>query len=230
MSQPPNHPPSNQAESAAASYDRFYQKPNYFQYRDWMYRPFIRALVKTAGLPPGARVLDVGCGQGFFTAQFAAAGMTALGVDISAEGVAQAQAQHGISGAKFEVGDALRLGYAETFDCVYSRSCSLYNRADFADDRGLTQALLGYVRPGGVLIFDYYSKLVARKSGGGWRYHSLAEVQRHFSPWPGTRVLFSLRFDTLVLGTGAFHFSGLNALVSRISGVGGDLVAIVRKK
>jgi SAM-dependent methyltransferase len=156
--------------------------------------------------------------------------MTTLGVDISAAGVAQAQAQHGNSGAKFEVGDALRLPYAETFDCVYSRSCSLYNRVDFADDRALTQALLSYVRPGGVLIFDYYSKLEPRKSAGGWRYHSLTEVQQHFSPWPGTRVLFSLRVDTLVLGAGAFHFSGLNALVSRVSGVGGDLVAIVRKK
>ena len=58
-------------ENVAATYDRFYRQPNYFHYRDWLYRPFIRALIKAAGLKRGSRVLDVGCGQGFFTALFA---------------------------------------------------------------------------------------------------------------------------------------------------------------
>ena len=155
--------------------------------------------------------------------------MDSLGADISAEGVAQARNQHGKSGAKFEVGDALRLPFSAVFDCVYIRSCSLYNRADFADHRELTDALLGYLRPGGVLIFDYYSNLCARKKNSSWRYHSLDEVRRHFSPYASSRVCFSLRFDTLLLGRHAFGFTGLNALASRVSGVGGELVAMVRK-
>jgi SAM-dependent methyltransferase len=217
-------------ENVAASYDQFYRQPNYFQYRDWLYRPFIRALIKTAGLQKGNRVLDIGCGQGFFTSLFADEGMDSLGADLSAEGVAQARNFYGKSGAKFEVGDALRLPYASTFDCVYSRSCSLYNRPDFAEQREVTDALLGYVRPGGVLIFDYYTNLCARKPQDSWRYHSLDEARRHFSAYPGSRVYFSLRFDTLLLGRHAFGFSGVSALGSRISGVGGELVAMVRKK
>jgi SAM-dependent methyltransferase len=216
-------------ENEAATYNRFYRQPNYFQYRDWLYRPFIRALIKAAGLKRGSRVLDVGCGQGFFTALFADEGMDSLGADISAEGVAQARNQHGKSGAKFEVGSALQLPYGAVFDCVFSRSCSLYNRADFVDHRVLTEALLGYVRPGGVLIFDYNTKLCAWKKSSRWRYHSLDEARRHFSPYANSRVCFSLRFDTLLLGHHAFGFTGLNALASRLSGVGGELVALVRK-
>jgi SAM-dependent methyltransferase len=171
----------------------------------------------------------VGCGQGFFTSLFANEGMESLGADLSAEGVAQARNVYGKTGAKFEVGDALRLPYAATFDCVYSRSCSLYNRPDFAEQRAVTDTLLGYVRPGGVLIFDYYTNLCARKQGGSWRYHSMNEARRHFSQYPGSRVYFSLRFDTLLLGSFAFGLSGLSALGSRISGAGGELVVLVRK-
>ena len=230
MSDPVSNPKTGSPESVAATYDRFYRQPNYFHYRGWLYRPFIRSLIGLAGLKKGGRVLDVGCGQGFFTSLFADAGMDALGADISAEGVAQARNQHGGSGAKFEVGDALKLPYSGAFDCVYIRSCSLYNRADFADQRELTDALLGYVRPGGVLIFDYNTNLCARKKGGGWRYHSLAEVRRHFAPYADSQVYFSLRVDTILLGRHAFAFTGLNALASRVAGVGGDLIAIVRKK
>jgi SAM-dependent methyltransferase len=228
MSSPQSSVHETSAE-IAASYDRFYRQPNYFHYRGWMYRPYIRSLIAMAGLKKGSRVLDAGCGQGFFTSLFAAAGMDALGADISAEGVAQAKNFHGGSGAKFEVGDALRLPYMDAFDCVYSRSCSLYNRPDFAEHRALTDALLGYVRPGGMLIFDYYSNLAARKQNDSWRYHSLREVRRHFSVYPGSRIYFSLRFDTLLLGRHAFALTGVNALASRLSGIGGDLVALVRK-
>jgi SAM-dependent methyltransferase len=222
--------PADPPETVAATYDRFYRQPNYFQYRDWLYRPFIRALIRAAGLQAGSRVLDVGCGQGFFTGLFAEAGLDALGADLSAEGVAQAARRYGASGAKFEVGDALRLPYPAAFDCVFTRSCSLYNFPDFAERREVTETLLGYVRPGGVLIFDYYTNLCVRKAGGSWRYHSLAEARRHFGAFAGSRVCFSMRLDTLLLGRHAFGLTGVNALASRVTGIGGELVAFVPKK
>lgn len=218
-------PPQN----VAATYDRFYRQPNYFKYRDWLYRPFVRALVRAAGLRPGLRLLDVGCGQGFFTSLFAEAGLDALGVDLSAQGIAQAKSAPS-GGARFEVGDALHLPYQSDFDCVFTRSCSLYNHPDFASRRDVTDALLRYVRPGGLLIFDYYTNLCPRKPRDAWRYHSLPDARRHFAPYTGARVCFSLRLDTLLLGRYAFGFGPLNALVSRLAGLGGELVAFVPKK
>jgi hypothetical protein len=80
-----------------------------------------------------------------------------------------------------------------------------------------------------VLIFDYYTNLCARKKSSAWRYHALDEARRHFSAYANSRVYFSVRLDTLVLGRHAFAFTGLNALASRISGIGGELIAIVHK-
>jgi hypothetical protein len=53
--------------SDLASYERNYQRPNFFGHRSWLYRPYIKALANKAGLKDKDRVLDLGCGQGFFT-------------------------------------------------------------------------------------------------------------------------------------------------------------------
>jgi SAM-dependent methyltransferase len=174
-------------------------------------------------------LLDAGCGQGFFTSLFAECGLDALGVDISVQGIKQATANHGPGGAQFAVGDVCNLPCAGAFDCVYTRSCSLYNESNFAEDRHITEALLKYVKPGGVLIFDYYTNLCPRKKSEAWIYHSMAATKQHFAHYSGSKVFFSLRLDTVVLGSFAFSLSRANAMASRISGLGGDLIAIVPK-
>jgi len=211
----------------AASYDSSYKQPNFFKYRVWIYRPFIKALVKKAGLKNKNVLLDAGCGQGFFTSLFAECGLKAMGVDISAQGVRQAREKHG-SRAEFTVGDVLNLSYENQFDCVYSRSCSLYNRDNFAEDHSVSDALLRYVKPGGVLIFDYYTNLCARKKSTSWLYHSVASAHKHFSHYPGAEVFFSLRIDAL-LGRFSFSLSRLHILISRVTGIGGELVVLVPK-
>ena len=217
---------SDKLEELAADYDRSYVQANYFQYRTWVYRPFIKAIIKRVRLAEGSRLLDAGCGQGFFTSLFAECGMKALGVDISPEGVKQARKNYGAE-AEFVVGDVCRLPYKNQFDCVYSRSCSLYNRDNFAEDRTVSDALLKYVKPGGMLIFDYYTNLCQRKKSAAWLYHSVAAARKHFSHYPGGKVYFSLRIDALLLGSRSFSLSGLNILAGRFTGIGGDLVAIV---
>jgi 2-polyprenyl-3-methyl-5-hydroxy-6-metoxy-1,4-benzoquinol methylase len=44
-------------------------------------------------VPVGARVLDVGCGEGRFTTELARAGRTAVGVDVAAEPLRRARAR-----------------------------------------------------------------------------------------------------------------------------------------
>jgi SAM-dependent methyltransferase len=218
-------------QNLADAYNEMYRQPNFFRYRDWMYRPYIRALAQKAGLAKGSRVLDIGCGQGFFTRLFADLGMHAVGVDISAEAVRSAIYEHGSSGARFEVGDATNLPYENAFDCVFLRSCSLYNSGDFETNREVTDMLLKYAKQGGVLIFDYYSKLRKRKDNERWRHHSLAAVKNHFSRWPQARIFFSLRLDGIVLNTLALStpMTWLAVLANRSTGIGGELVAIIPK-
>src|SRR5215813_11357591 len=74
-------------ESVAATYNRNYRHLDFFGYKEWLYRPYIKALAKKAGLKAGCRILDAGCGQGFFTWLFADLGFAAVGADISEGGI-----------------------------------------------------------------------------------------------------------------------------------------------
>ena len=214
------------------AYDEKYRCGSYFRYNKWLFRPFIKALLAKARLKEASRILDAGCGQGFFSGLFAELGFKPLGIDISGEAVRTGQREFGCKGAKFESGDVTRLPYFDTFECVFVRGCSLYNSQSFQHDRTTTDILLKYVKSGGFLVFDYYTRLDPRKKSVTWTYHSIAETRQHFSVYPDEQVYFSLRFDALLLRRLAFTriSTALNAFVSRITGIGGDLVVFVPKK
>jgi SAM-dependent methyltransferase len=226
-------PPSPSClKTTAENYDEKYATPNYFRDRRWLYKPFIKALAAKAGLKAGARLLDAGCGQGFFTNLFAEVGFDALGVDLSSVGIAAAQRTYTHPGVRFEVGDILQLQNLEKFDCVFTRSCSLYNNTSFAGQARVTDTLYSYVRPRGVLIFDYYTRLQPGKSSVTWIYHSITDARKHFAHYPQAKVYFSLRLETPCLGR--FALSALNSrlcqTISALADVGGELVVLVRKE
>ncbi len=53
-----------------------------------------RLIAQAAGLKPGLRVLEIGCGTGLFTQMFAASGAQIVAVDISAELLVLARDRH----------------------------------------------------------------------------------------------------------------------------------------
>jgi len=220
------------SRAEANHYNVAYLRPEYWPYRRWLYYPFIRALVAKGKLSQGASVLDAGCGQGFFTGLFAELGFKAMGVDLSATGITSARAHYGSTGAVFEVGDVLALPHRETFDCVFTRSLGPYSAADFESNRVVTEALLEHVKPGGLFIFDYYTRLKRKMESPDWRHHSMRSVRKHFESYPTARVYFSLRFDTVLLGKMTFcaPLMAANCLVSKITGLGGEALALVRKE
>ena len=214
-----------------AAYDKFYSTPNHFGDRVWLFRPFVRALLAHIGVRYGSLVLDAGCGQGLFSALFAEAGMNVLGVDMSEVGILSARRQFGQSGARYEVGDVLKLQELNAFDLVFTRSLSLYNVDDFASTTTVTDRLLSYVRPGGTFVFDYFTRFrtASQRQSSAWRYHTLAQARSHFSAFPSARLRFSTRLETPLLGRASFTkpVTTVAAGLSRITGLGGELVAIV---
>lgn len=74
-----------------------------------------------AHLSPGTSILDVGCGPGSITADLArrVAPGQVVGIDPSADVVAQARADHTEPNLAFEVGDVFSLGH-EGFDVVHA--------------------------------------------------------------------------------------------------------------
>lgn len=128
---------------------------------------------------PGERVIDLGCGTGTFTAEIAAHGAEALGIDGSPEMIAQAAACHPT--LSFAVGDAHRFTVAEPYDAVASNAALHWMTRD-------PDAVIAHVhaalRPGG--------RFIAEMGGAGncaelitamqtaWRVFGLGEPEL---PW-----------------------------------------------
>lgn len=212
-------------------YDRLYAQENYFQYRGWIYNAYIRAVVRKAGLKSGAAVLDVGCGQGFFSRILGELGFRVCGLDLSSRGLKWAQSTSKSSRVGFIQADISQLPFRiGTFDCVFVRSLSAYNTETLRNDRKVTDRLCRLVKPGGIFLFLYNTNLGASRPSDGWRNHSLSDAASHFSSYPESRCFYTTRLETLLLGKMALNriSTRLNARLSRLAGIGGELVCMVR--
>jgi 2-polyprenyl-3-methyl-5-hydroxy-6-metoxy-1,4-benzoquinol methylase len=117
-----------------------------------MHRHFLPPLFELCGelLRPGARVLDVGCGNGYTAGQLLARGCNVVGIDLSESGIALARKTY--PGARFEVlpADENILASLEcaAFDIVVSTEVIEHLYAPRPYVAGCYQAL----RPGGRFI------------------------------------------------------------------------------
>jgi ubiquinone/menaquinone biosynthesis C-methylase UbiE len=111
-----------------------------------------------AGLGPGMRVLDVGCGAGdvsLLAASLVGPSGSVTGVDMNADAVQFTRAR--IERAKIpnitiEAGDITKLPYAAEFDAVIGRLVLLY----LGDQVGAVKAFRNYVKPGGLIYFQEF--------------------------------------------------------------------------
>ncbi|MEX2254322.1 MAG: class I SAM-dependent methyltransferase [Acidimicrobiia bacterium] len=150
---PSSHPNSEQREywNGADSREWVDEMDRY----DEMLAPFGARVLDVAGLAPGARVLDVGCGNGATTLAASARvapGGQALGIDLSAPMLANARARaegQGLGNVRFEVADAQTAELGGPFDSVISRFGVMF----FDDPDAACRNLVGSLGPGGRLAF-----------------------------------------------------------------------------
>ena len=103
-------------------------------------------------LPPGGRVLDLGCGKGGNAAHLARLGMDAVGIDVSAQQLRAAEDRWGdMPGLDLVRAEAVSyLRGAAPFDAV----CSVSGAVWFTDPAVLLPAVRERLRPGGTLVFS----------------------------------------------------------------------------
>lgn len=118
-------------------------------------------LAATALLPPGSRVLEIGCSRGYLTAGLLAQGHHAVGVDVSVTALAEARAAFG---GHFLPADDPGIGNGPPWDAIVH----VGTIGCVADPLGLTRHWLALLRPGGVLVFNAPDRAPCDQLGTPW--------------------------------------------------------------
>jgi ubiquinone/menaquinone biosynthesis C-methylase UbiE len=118
-------------------------------------QPITRRLLLEAGLKPGMRVLDIGCGTGdvsLLAGELAGPSGVVVGIDRSAEAVDAARHRAealGLRNAAFHVAEAEAFDDPAPFDLAVGRYVLIHQ----ADPVALLRAAAARVRPGGTVAF-----------------------------------------------------------------------------
>jgi ubiquinone/menaquinone biosynthesis C-methylase UbiE len=114
--------------------------------------------LRTAGLAPGMRVLDLGCGAGdvsFLAASIVGTAGSVVGVDQNPDAIVLAQGraqQAGAANVSFESGDITNLPYEQEFDAVIGRLVIIY----LGDPVAGVRAFSRYLKSGGLIYFQEF--------------------------------------------------------------------------
>ncbi len=123
-----------------------------------IYAPSTRHLFAEAGIRPGQRVLDAGCGVGdvsLLAASIVGPGGSVVGVDADAEALAVAEAraaQAGLANVRFVQADLRDVSFEEPFDAVVGRFVLMY----LGDPVEGVRHLGRHLGPGGLVAFQEF--------------------------------------------------------------------------
>ena len=112
-------------------------------------------ILLSAGISPGMRVLDVGCGAGdvtFLVSEMVGSGGQVVGADRAPAALAAAErraAAHPIQNVSFREGDPAALSFERPFDAVIGRYVLMFQ----ADPVAMLRGVARHLRPGGTIVF-----------------------------------------------------------------------------
>ncbi|MDB5522917.1 MAG: hypothetical protein JWM58_680 [Rhizobium sp.] len=117
--------------------------------------PITRRILVAAGIAPGMRVLDVGCGAGDVTlliSELIGRDGQVVGVDRAPAALAAAEQRaqgHPLHNISFREGDPASLSFERPFDAVAGRYVLMFQ----ADPAAMLRGVARHVRPGGIVAF-----------------------------------------------------------------------------
>ncbi len=150
----------------------------------WGTAPSSLAKEASALLPPGARVLDLGCGEGRDSVFFATRGFDVTGVDVSLAGLRKAArlAAERATCVRWVHGNLARLPVDGPFDLVYS--CGAIHYVPRRERVRLFARLKGLTRPGGYHAHIVFTdRAIYMEKGEVIDYFAPGELSRAYATW-----------------------------------------------
>ena len=141
-------------------------------------------------LPPKGRIIDIACGQGFFSREYAKAGANVLGIDISPELIQRAREQK-VQNAHFEVASASHMEMAETG--AYDGAILVLALQNIEDLQGTLAETSRALTKDGVLVIVLNHPCFRIPRASAWGYDERAKVQYRRIERYG--VPFSMKID-----------------------------------
>jgi SAM-dependent methyltransferase len=135
-------------------YDRIATKYKRAKLQPWRAHVERYTLLRLAGDVAGKAVIDLACGEGYYTRLLRQAGAArVVGVDLSHEMIGLADAQEALEplGIEYRLGDVRALGATGAFDVAVA--AYLLNYARTAEElAAMCRAIAGALRPGGRFV------------------------------------------------------------------------------
>ena len=141
-------------------------------------------------LEPGMRVLEVGCGTGYFTRELARLGADVIAIDVSPELLEIAKANCSMPNVRYEIQDASALSYSDAmFDSVVGSSVLHH-----LEIKEALQEIYRVLKPGGAIYFTEPNMLnpqIAIQKNVPWVKRKLGDSpdETAFFRWPLRRLL-----------------------------------------
>ncbi|CAN7197844.1 class I SAM-dependent methyltransferase [Neorhizobium tomejilense] len=159
--------------------------------------PTIRTLLPALN---GLRILDLGCGFGWFSRFAAAEGAASvLGLDLSENMIAKARAENAHPAIVYEIADLERVELpAAAFDLAYS-SLAFHYLEDFGR---LVEEVHSALAPGGKFVFTIEHPIYMASQNPGWRTD---DAGQRFWPVDGYSVEGPRTTDWLAKGVVKYH-------------------------
>ncbi len=185
----------------------------------------IKELAIWAGIRPGMRIADLGCGPGkttFYLNNLAQPGGSATGVDISQERIEYAKAHYLGGSVEFITGDIRNpLDNLGLFDFIWIRFVLEHHLANSFD---IVKNASSVLKPGGIICLvdlDYnclsHYGLSPRLERALYEIMSLLEKHANFDPYVGRKLyayLYDLEYEHIDIRIDAHHciFGELNEI------------------
>ncbi|MGH3503631.1 MAG: class I SAM-dependent methyltransferase [Nocardioidaceae bacterium] len=187
--------------------------------------PATAALLDTAGVAPGLRCLDVGCGGGHVTCELArrvAPAGHVVGVDLDAdvlELAARDAAAAGVANLAFRRGDATAPP-GDAYDVVYAR----FLLSHLTEPAAVTTAMARALAPGGVLITEDIDATASFCAPHSAAFHWWVRLFRDAVHRRGGNPDIGPMLPSLLAGAG---LTGIQVSVHQPAGVDGPVKQLV---